>query len=493
MAFAVIVIQHAGVKDLGWRDDTIRAPYLIREMMNDDVFMLLRRFKKIVGMAAYRSPPLMERTSSHRQVLCGVLYDAVLFRYFCPHPPPPYLGCPFPPAPLAAISATQIPRAGTPGSPNSLYGAPEAQQHEAVEQAASHCVAVLPAMGACTVMGEGSVPTRKHGEAHHSTSPRRGTETEVDESSEDSFAGALPDASRAALKAKNTKDTANCQCRFSTRPRGACGEEERRGRIVGEDAPSHEDTCSRYGYVAASRQTVVGGTMLLVGILFFSQPILSKLTYQLTQPFPHWRKVQELRRYDIEVVDHDHPQAHSDEEGVGGVLSKRRLGAVRSPNPSSTPSSPTQASTSGKLAAERAQDYEPVDEVEVAAELLIVWPSGGRGHDELLGAGADEEGTRAAGDERGVAKPLRAALTPSPPLEDRGVGGSEAKALDPAFTVGVNDIVAMRKMENPWYWRQDLSRTRNTILAKRGEAAGRFLWFLPLTLLTFKMSLAIAI
>ena len=40
-------LDDPGVKDLGWRDDTIRAPYLIRGMTNDDVFMLLRRFNKV--------------------------------------------------------------------------------------------------------------------------------------------------------------------------------------------------------------------------------------------------------------------------------------------------------------------------------------------------------------------------------------------------------------------------------------------------------------
>ena len=41
---------------------------------------------------------------------------------------------------------------------------------------------------------------------------------------------------------------------------------------------------------------VVDGTMFLIGVLFFSQPILSKLTYKLTHRFPHWRKFLELRR-----------------------------------------------------------------------------------------------------------------------------------------------------------------------------------------------------
>lgn len=42
---------------------------------------------------------------------------------------------------------------------------------------------------------------------------------------------------------------------------------------------------------------VVDGTTFLIGFLFFSQPILSRVAYKLTHRFPNWRKYLELRQY----------------------------------------------------------------------------------------------------------------------------------------------------------------------------------------------------
>lgn len=125
---------------------------------------------------------------------------------------PPARQALFPPAPLAAVSAStgnlQVPRSGTLGSHDSLSGAPEAHQGEAVEQEASHFVASFAAIGAGTVMGQGGAPKRKRGEARADEKDDAAgeMETEVDE---DSFGDGLPDPSEFALQAKNVKDTAN--------------------------------------------------------------------------------------------------------------------------------------------------------------------------------------------------------------------------------------------------------------------------------------------
>ncbi len=37
------------VKDLGWRQDSVRAPALIQGITNDDLFMIVRRFNKVRG------------------------------------------------------------------------------------------------------------------------------------------------------------------------------------------------------------------------------------------------------------------------------------------------------------------------------------------------------------------------------------------------------------------------------------------------------------
>ena len=131
---------------------------------------------------------------------------------------PPARRALFPPAPLAAVSASsgnlQVPRAGTLGSHDSLSGAPEAHQGEAVEQEASQFVASVAAIGAGTVMGQGGSPKRKHGEARADKKDDAAGEMETEvnmgsSKSDDSFGGAIPDPSDFALQAKNVKDTVN--------------------------------------------------------------------------------------------------------------------------------------------------------------------------------------------------------------------------------------------------------------------------------------------
>ncbi|KAM5538386.1 hypothetical protein V8D89_007988 [Ganoderma adspersum] len=272
---ASAVLEDPGIKDLGWRDDVPRPVQLIRGVDNESVFTLIRRFNKqvqhvrvipspapglpdldiatdeefspdklranlerlymtvIVGVAAFakhvarlRSWNEPRRTvafalayfaSWYLNLLSAVLLSTLLILTFCP----PSRHALFPPAPLAAVSATtgnlQVPRAGTLASDDSLTGAPEAYQGEAVEQEASHFVAFLAAIGTGTVLGQGGTPKRKRGEARSDVLGDNAgeLETEVERGegqgsrrSEDSFAGALPDPSDIALKAKDVKDAA---------------------------------------------------------------------------------------------------------------------------------------------------------------------------------------------------------------------------------------------------------------------------------------------
>ena len=47
--------------------------------------------------------------------------------------------------------------------------------------------------------------------------------------------------------------------------------------------------------VVPARVAVHAATFLF-GVIFFSQPILAKVTYAFTHRFPHWRNILELRR-----------------------------------------------------------------------------------------------------------------------------------------------------------------------------------------------------
>ncbi|EIW63709.1 uncharacterized protein TRAVEDRAFT_157425 [Trametes versicolor FP-101664 SS1] len=379
------------VKDLGWRQDSVRAPSLIQGITNDDLFMIVRRFNKqvqhvravpdpppgfldleisedeefspdklranierlymtvIIGMAAFgkhiarlRSWNEPRRTAKfcvayfaawYLSLLPALLICTLLVLIFHPE----YRAKLFPPAPLAAVSATtgnlQVPRAGTLGSKDSLSGAPEAHQGEAVEQEASHFVAALGAVGAGTLMGQGGSPKRKHGEARadEKGDAEGEMETETDQAegtSDDSIAGGLPDPSDLVLHAKNVKDTANSDGVHDPAAdvakksvEGAMWEKMRPVmRILADIA----DTWERFGnaiepvppfpkYAARLRlagvlapllpvslfvpaRLVVHGTSFALGVAFFGKPVISQFTAKFTHRFPHWRRFVELRR-----------------------------------------------------------------------------------------------------------------------------------------------------------------------------------------------------
>ncbi|OJT05636.1 hypothetical protein TRAPUB_3559 [Trametes pubescens] len=379
------------VKDLGWRQDSVRAPALIQGITNDDLFMIVRRFNKqvqhvraapapppgfldleisedeefspdklranierlymtvIVGMAAFgkhiarlRSWNEPRRTAKfcaayfiawYLSLLPALIICTLLVLVFHPE----YRAELFPPAPLAAVSATtgnlQVPRAGTLGSEDSLSGAPEAHQGEAVEQEASHFVAALGAIGAGTIMGQGGSPKRKHGEARadENGDAEGEMETETDQAegtSDDSIAGGLPDPSDFMLQAKNVKDTANSDGVHDPAAdvakksvEGAMWEKMRPVmRILADIA----DTWERFGnaiepvppfpkYAARLRlagvlapllpvslfvpaRLVVHGTSFALGVAFFGKPVISQFTNKFTHRFPNWRRFVELRR-----------------------------------------------------------------------------------------------------------------------------------------------------------------------------------------------------
>ncbi|KAI0696851.1 hypothetical protein C8T65DRAFT_583134 [Cerioporus squamosus] len=660
-------LDDPSVKDLGWRADTVRAPSLIKGMTNDDLFQLIRRFNKqiqhvreipppppgfldleisddeefspdklranlerlymtvIVGMAAFgkhiarlRSWNEPRRTARfcaayfiawYLSLLPALLISTLLVVMF--HPPA--RRALFPPAPLAAVSASsgnlQVPRAGILGSHDSLSGAPEAHQGEAVEQEASQFVASFAAIGAGTVMGQGGAPKRKRGEARADEKDDAAgeMETEVDKgprASEDSFGGGIPDPSDFALKAKNVKDTANSDgvedpaAKVAKKSvEGAMWEKMRPVmRILADIADTWERFANALEPVApfpkytarlrlagvlvpillasffVTAEMVVDGTTFLVGVIFFTGPVTSKLFHTITHRFPHWRKFLELRRsllrgvptnaqltitllrlaeeakaplppppasrphhtataaeaanpaaahppeaadalkqhdfafdtenYEVEGVDADHPAAYTDSEegtyvdgegtdresmereeeykddgegkkkkrrgsklvgfmrkttraGVGGILgvdhlkakignehAKRRLGAVAPPGDANA----NAVKADGKSAAEKVEDHEVPDEKDAAEEVFKrEGPTSfsGRVHGRkgrlLLVTGAASPCLAWAAE-----KPLRAAL--SAPSKVPGKGGKEEDGIDAEWTVGVGDIVSLRKM-----------------------------------------------
>ncbi|KAI1792006.1 hypothetical protein LXA43DRAFT_888244, partial [Ganoderma leucocontextum] len=246
--------------------------------------------------------------SWYLNLLSAVLLSTLLVLMFCP----PSRRTLFPPAPLAAVSATtgdlQVPRAGALGSDDSLTGATGAHHGEAVEQEASHFVASVATIGAGTM------------------------ETEVDQGSRTSgdwFAGALPDPSDLALKANNVKDTANVPggeedpaAQVAKKSvEGAMWEKMRpvmrtladvvdgweRFANALEPAPPFPKYEARFRLAAVvvpllvtsftvPAEVVLRGMWFLIGLVFFSQPVLSRAIDGLNRQAPHWREHIELRR-----------------------------------------------------------------------------------------------------------------------------------------------------------------------------------------------------
>ncbi|KAI0776352.1 hypothetical protein BD413DRAFT_602751 [Trametes elegans] len=636
------------VKDLGWRNDTVRPQTLIQGISNDDLFMIIRRFNKqvqhvraipppppgfldleisedeefspdklranierlymtvIVGFAAFgkhiarlRSWNEPRRTAKfcaayfvawYFSLIPALLIGTILVLIFHPE----YRQKLFPPAPLAAISGTsgnlQVPRAGTLGSPDSLSGAPQAHQGEAVEQEASHFVAALGAIGAGTVMGQGGSPKRKHGEARaddkRDAAGEMETETDqADGASDDSIAGGLPDPSHFALHAKNVKDTANSNGIHDPAADVAKKSVEsamwEKMRPVMRILADIADTWERFGnaiepvppfpkYSARLRLAgvlapillvslfvpaalVVRGATFGIGVGFFGQPIISRVTHQINHRYPNWRRLVELRRtllkgvptnaqltitllrvaelakaplppppvsqphhtaaavdasnpapahppeaadalkqhdfafdtdnYEVEGVDPDHMQAYTDEgtdgEGTdgedaneggekkkkgskvlglikktahGGVSSvlgvdhlkakvgnehaKRRLGAVAPP-----PNKDGSLATGAKMA----DDEKAAALARADAALRREGPTSfsARVHGKkgrlLLVTGAASPCVAWVPE-----KPLRAALTA--PSNIPGKGGDDAEGIPAEFTIGLADVVSIRKM-----------------------------------------------
>ncbi|KAI0652776.1 hypothetical protein C8Q79DRAFT_899595 [Trametes meyenii] len=652
-------LEDPAVKDLSWRRDSTHVPSLIKGISNDDLFMMIRRFNKqvqhvrvipppppnfldleisedeefspdklranierlymtvIVGIAAFgkqiarlRSWNEPRRTAKfcgayfiawYFSVLPALFLGTLLVLIFHPE----YRNGLFPPAPLPAVSATsgnlQVPRAGVMGSGDSLSGAPEAHQGEAVEQEASHFVAALGAIGAGTVMGQGGSPKRKHGEprADEKNDAQGEMETETDQgegTSDDSIAGALPNPSDFALHAKNVKDTANSNGVHDPAADVAKKSVEsalwEKMRPVMRILADVADTWERLGnaiepappfpkYEARLRlaslfvplllaasfvpaAAIVRGTTFAVGVVFFGRPVITRVTYQVDHRFPHWRKLLELRRqvllgvptnaqltltllriaelakaplppppvslprhtaevvdasnpapthppqaaealkehdfafdadnYEIDGVDHDHPQVHGDSDGVtiggatngqgsegdekkksdskvlglikktahGGVSSilgvdhlkakvgnehsKRRLGAVAPPSELTA----GEANTEGK--AEVDEEAAMKERAEAALKREGPTSFSARVHGKkgrvLLVTGATSPCLAWVPE-----KPLRAALAASsgrskiPPLgPQRRRVDSDVAGLSAEFVVGLADVVALRKV-----------------------------------------------
>ncbi|KAI9843018.1 MAG: hypothetical protein M1837_006649 [Sclerophora amabilis] len=173
------------VKDLGWHSDLQELPApLIGGLPNGELWTLIRRFNKQTYhvKAISEAPggnldlniaeeeefsPDKLRANLERLYMTVCYFIAWAFDFLVPtfltmivvlivHPPSrPFL---FPPAPLALVNAStgglKKPQAGMLGTHDSLTGAPEKHEGEAVEQEASNFVSGLASIGLSSAVGK---------------------------------------------------------------------------------------------------------------------------------------------------------------------------------------------------------------------------------------------------------------------------------------------------------------------------------------------------
>ncbi|KAI9851612.1 MAG: hypothetical protein M1838_003206 [Thelocarpon superellum] len=352
------------VKDLGWNQhvDQVPAP-LVGGLPNEEVWTLVRRFNKqmyhvkatptappggldlniaedeefspdklrsnierlymtvIVGMAAFvkhiarlRSWNETRRTAS----FCTVYYLAWFFDIIGPvflstmlvlivYPPSRKIL--FPPAPLALVDAStggmKKPTAGMLGSHDSMTGAPEKHQGEAVEQEAHNFVTGLTSIGLSSATGkhpedtahkdgvvEDTVPDPTNlatGAANARESAKGGDPTTTHDKSKQPMEVAMWQKARPVMHIlANIADTwerfANALSPTPPFPRDAA--RLRLGAILGSAIPVAFMTTSA---------VAVKATGFIMGAVFFGDPITSRGLKLLNEKVPHWERFLDIR------------------------------------------------------------------------------------------------------------------------------------------------------------------------------------------------------
>ncbi|PVH86051.1 hypothetical protein DL98DRAFT_650541 [Cadophora sp. DSE1049] len=358
---------HTEVKDLGWNDHPSDVPApLVGGLPNEELWTLIRRFnKQMYHVKALPEPPLggldlniadeeefspdklranierlymtvgvgmvgfwkhIARLRSWRErnrtfAFAAVYFGTWAFDFLVPTIiaflmvlivyPPARTYC-FPPAPIALIDSktggVKKPTAGVLGSDNSLTGAPEKHQGEAVEQEASNFVNGFTSIAISSATG-------KH---------PGGDQT--DEAAPDSLESRAPDPTNFAVGAADAKDKAaggepnavhdktkepmSAAMWSKTRPvMHAIGDIsdgwERFGNALSPTAPFPKEK-PRIKLAAVLAPVLLISLFtnsymfmkmngLFVGFGFFADPIIWRAATYLNRKFPHWQKFLEIR------------------------------------------------------------------------------------------------------------------------------------------------------------------------------------------------------
>ncbi|KAH7383672.1 hypothetical protein BKA64DRAFT_697343 [Cadophora sp. MPI-SDFR-AT-0126] len=357
---------HTEVKDLGWNDHPSDVPApLVGGLPNEELWTLIRRFNKhMYHVKALPEPPLggldlnvadeeefspdklrayierfymtigvglvgfwkhISRLRSWRErtrtlVFATVYFCAWAFDFLVPTMiaflmvlivyPPARTYC-FPPAPIALIDSKtggiKKPPAGVLGSDDSLTGAPEKHQGEAVEQEASNFVNGFTSIAISSATGKhpGGDQTDEAPDSLESRAPDPTNFAMGAADAKDMTAGGEPTAVQ-----DKTKEPMSAAMWSKTRPvmHAICDISdgwERFGNALSPTAPfPKEKPRMKLAAVLAPVLLISLFTNsyifmkmngLFVGFGFFADPIIWRAATYLNRKYPHWQKLLEIR------------------------------------------------------------------------------------------------------------------------------------------------------------------------------------------------------
>ncbi|CCM00052.1 uncharacterized protein FIBRA_02078 [Fibroporia radiculosa] len=225
----------------------------------------------------------------------------------------------FPPAPLSAVSTTsgnlQVPRAGTIGSEDSLTGAAEAHKGEAVEQEATNFVSGVASLAIGAATGQKAAPD--------SVSADEGVNGEHEEGGVGASFPEPTDLASSTVDAKYVAHGARLDGKHDATKQHMEMALWEKARPVMRILADITDTWERFSNalspappfshaprlrlaslvlplllattVIRSAAFVKAGTFG-IGFGVFGQPLMTRFAHWLTQHFPNWRELLELRR-----------------------------------------------------------------------------------------------------------------------------------------------------------------------------------------------------
>ncbi|RDW91030.1 hypothetical protein BP5796_02195 [Coleophoma crateriformis] len=355
------------VKDLGWNEDAQAIPELVGGLPNEELWTLIRRFNKqmyhikalpeaplggldlniadeeefspdklrsnierlymtvivsVVGLGKHIARLRSWRERNRTMAFAAVYFVSWALDFLIPtviaflmvlivHPPARSY-C-FPPAPIALIDSKtggiKKPAAGVLGSDNSLTGAPEKHQGEAVEQEARNFFNSFTSIAISSAAGkhpqgnphdgdegasslESTAPDPTHlatGAAEAKDRAAGGEPNAVHDKTKKPMSAAMWSKTRPVMHA--VADIADGWERFGNAlsPTAPFPKEKPRMKLAAVLAPVLLISLFTSSYMFIKMNT------LFVGIGFFSDPLIWRALSYLNHKFPHWQKLLEIR------------------------------------------------------------------------------------------------------------------------------------------------------------------------------------------------------